>query len=191
MDESQRGPSASGTALLVVDVQQGAVARGPYRGDVVLANIASLIAACRTAGVEVIHVQHDGQPGEDEEPGTPGWEIHEAVRPASGEKLVRKSFNSAFRGTDLRAYLQERGVGTLILVGIQTEYCVDTTCRVAFEHGFVVVMPEMTNTTFDNGEISGRQIHDLHNRRIFEGRFATVPSMEETLRAVGNGGGFP
>lgn len=191
MEESQRGSGESGTALLVVDVQQGAVARGPYRGDVVLANIASLIAACRAAGVEVIHVQHDGQPGEDEEPGTPGWEIHDAVRPVAGEKLVRKSFNSAFRGTDLRTYLEERGVGTLVLVGIQTEYCVDTTCRVAFDHGFAVVMPEMTNTTFDNGEITARQIHDLYNRRIFAGRFATVPSMEEVLRAVGSAGRFP
>lgn len=166
------------------------MAYGPYRGDIVLENIATLIAACRAAGVEVIHVQHDGQPGDDNPPGSKGWEIHAAVRPGPEEKVVRKRFNSAFRETDLRAHLDERGIDTLILVGIQTEYCVDTTCRVAFEYGFTVVMPEMTNTTYDNGEITASQIYDYHNRRIFDGRFATVLSMAEALAAIGSGGSF-
>jgi nicotinamidase-related amidase len=176
--------SSSATALLVVDVQEGAVARGPYRGELVVGNIARLIETCRAGGVEVIYVQHDGEPGDPEEPGTKGWEIHAAIRPEPGEKLVRKRFNSAFRGTDLLAYLRDRNVGRLVLVGIQTEYGVDTTCRVAFEHGFQVVMPELTNTTFDSGELTGKQIHDHFNRRIFAGRFASVPSMEEALRAI-------
>jgi nicotinamidase-related amidase len=150
----------------------------------VLGNIALLITTCRSAGVEVIHVQHEDEPGSALAPGTPGWEIHASVRPAPGEKVVRKRFNSAFRGTDLRSHLEERGIRTLIMVGIQTEYCVDTTCRVAFEHGFEVVMPEMTNTTYDNGDLSAVQIHEYHNRRIFEGRFATMPSMPEVLEAI-------
>ncbi len=180
----------SATALLVVDVQEAAVALGPYLGDVVLENIARLIEACRTAGLEVIYVQHEEDPGSDFEPGTKGWEIHSKVRPDSGEKIVRKRFNSAFRQTGLQDYLEERAIGTLIVVGIQTEYCIDTTIRVAFEKGFAVVVPEMTNTTFDNGELSASQICDYHNRRIFDGRFAALRSMGETLQAVGNGGRF-
>jgi nicotinamidase-related amidase len=186
----RRDGSNTGWALLVVDVQDAAVARGPYSGDIVLDNIARLIAACRAAGVEVIHVQHDGDPGTEEEPRSKGWEIHAAVRPDRGEKVVRQRFNSAFRETDLRCYLEERGIGTLILVGIQTEYCIDTTCRVAFENGFAVVVPEMTNTTYDNGELTARQIYEYHNRRIFDGRFGALRSMGETLRAIGNGGDF-
>jgi len=170
--------------LLVVDVQQAAVERGPYEGDVVLENIAALISASRASGVEVIHVQHDGEPGDADEPGLPGWEIHPRVRPAGDERVVRKLTNSAFRGTDLRTYLEERGVGTLILTGIQTEYCVDTTCRVAYEFGFDVLMPELTNTTFDNGEVSARQIYELYNRRIFDGRFATVMGMGAALELI-------
>jgi nicotinamidase-related amidase len=177
---SRDGP----TALLIVDVQEEAVALGPYRGDEVLGNIGRLLAACRKAGAEVIHVQHEDEPGSALAPGSPGWEIHASVRPLSGERVVHKRFNSAFRETDLRSYLEERGIRTLIVVGIQTEYCVDTTCRVAFEHGFEVVMPEMTNTTYDNGDLSAAQIHDYHNRRIFEGRFATMPSMPEVLEAI-------
>lgn len=177
------------TALLVVDVQEAAVALGPYEGDAVLANIASLIEACRSAGVDVVYVQHDGDPGEDTEPGKEGWRIHGPIAPVPGEKVVRKRYNSAFRETELRSYLGGRGIDTLILVGLQTEYCVDTTCRVAFEHGYRVVMPEMTNSTYDNGELTAREIHELFNRRIFEGRFATVPSLESTLRVLAGGAG--
>lgn len=171
-------------ALLVVDAQNEAVAKGPHRGDEVLANIATLIAACRTAGVEVIYVQHDEPEGEDGAPGTEGWEIHDSVRPAAGEKVVRKRFNSAFRETDLTDYLRQRRLGTLIVTGIQTEYCVDTTIRVAFELGFRVIVPEWTNTTYDNGDVTAAQIWELHNRRIFDGRFAELRSMEETLAAI-------
>jgi nicotinamidase-related amidase len=171
-------------ALLVVDVQRAAVERGPYERDVVLENIGALISASRASGVEVIHVQHDGEPGDPDEPGLPGWQIHASVLPHLGEKVVRKRTNSAFRGTDLRTYLEERGVGTLILTGIQTEYCVDTTCRVAYEFGFDILMPELTNTTFDNGEVSAGQIYELYNRRIFDRRFATVTSMDEVLDVI-------
>ena len=180
--------SGNGVALLVVDVQQGAVDRGPWRAAELMGNIASLIAACRGSGVEVVYVQHDGKPGEDEEPGTPGWEIAADIRPGPGERVVRKRFNSAFRETDLRAYLEDRGVGTLLVVGIQTEYCVDTTIRVAFEHGFEVVVPEMTNSTFDSGGLTAAQIHHLINRRILAGRFARAMSLEETRSLVAEAG---
>lgn len=190
VDEHRERSSTGGSAVFVVDVQDAAVARGPYRGDLVLTNVARLIGACRTAGVEVIHVQHDGEPGSEFEPGSQRWEILAAVRPDTGEKIVCKRFNSAFRETDLRSYLDVRGIRTLILVGIQTEYCIDTTCRVAFENGFAVLVPEMTNTMFDNGELTASQIYDYHNRRIFDSRFAVLRSMAETLRAVANGGKF-
>jgi len=190
MNQPYGRPKPSVSALLVVDVQNAAVARSPYLGDSVLANIARLIAACRTAGVEVIHVQHDGEPGDENEPGGEGWQIHAAVRPDPGEKIVRKRFNSAFRETDLRSYLVDRHIGALILVGIQTEYCIDTTCRVAFENGFSVVLPERTNTTFDNGDLTASQIYEHHNRRIFDGRFATLRSLPDTLEAVRYGRSF-
>jgi nicotinamidase-related amidase len=178
------------TALLVVDVQEAAVGPGLYEGEAVLANIAELVALCRESGVEVVFVQHDGRAGSAYEPGKPGWPIHSAVRPRPDEKVVRKATNSAFRRTDLRSYLEERGVHTLVIVGLHTEFCVDTTCRVAFEHGFDILMPEMTNTTFDNGELTGRQLYELYNQRILRDRFARVPTMDEAraLLADANAG---
>jgi hypothetical protein len=67
---------------------------------------------------------------------------------------------------------------------MQTEYCIDTTCRVAFELGFKVIMPEWTNTTFDNGDIPASQICEYHNRRIFADRFAEVCSMDVALAKI-------
>mgnify|MGYP001823233219 CR=1 FL=1 len=163
----------------------------------VLANISLLIRACRSEGIEVIYIQHDGAEGDGEEPGTQGWEIYPPIGPVAGERVFRKRFNSAFRETDLRAYLEGQGIGRLLLVGIQTEYCVDTTCRVAFEYGYEVVIPEMANTTFDNGDLTAAAIHELMNRRLWDGRFARVLSVEEALEAIpgwkmiteGTGGG--
>lgn len=173
------------TALLVVDVQNVAFRYDPWRGEEVVRNIGRLAEACRSAGVEVIYIQHDGEPGDESEPGTEGWEICPAVAPEPGETVIRKSFNSAFRETGLESLLDERDIGTLILVGIQTEYCVDTTARVAFELGYRLVMPEMTNTSFDNGELTGEQIVRHWNRHIFAGRFAEVVGIEEVVRRLG------
>lgn len=168
-------------------MQEAAVAPGLYEGEAVLANIAELVALCRERAV-VVFVQHDGEPGSAYEPGTPGWPVHAAVRPRPEENVVRKTTNSAFRGTDLRQHLDERGVRTLVIVGLHTELCVDTTCRVAFEHGYDVVVPEMTNTTFDNGELIARQIYDLYKGRIFGGRFARVLTMEDARALLGTAG---
>jgi len=185
LDRGTEHPGAGGRpALLVVDVQEDAVARRPYEGERVIANIAELLAACRAAATPVVYVQHDGKPGEPEEPHTPGWEIHEGIAPVPGEPIFRKRFNSAFRGTELHGHLRDRGIDTLLIVGIQTEYCVDTTVRVAFELGYSVVVPEMTNTTYDNGDVPARAIHEMINARIWDKRFAAVVPLEDALRVV-------
>lgn len=182
---SPSGAKASGSAaLLVVDVQRAAVEREPYRCDEVLENIVALVGACRSGGVEVVYVQHDGEAGGDLEPGSPGWELHEEIRPVERERVVRKRFNSAFRETDLHRYLRSSGVSELIVVGIQTEYCIDTTVRVAFELGYDVTIPELTNTTYDNEDLTGAQIYDHHNRRIFDGRFGVVRPLAYVLSSI-------
>ena len=170
------------TALLIVDVQNGLVDDNPYDIDIVLSNIKELADICRDNGVEVIYIQHDGEYGDSLEPFSNGWKIHELINPKQGEKVIRKAYNSAFKNTELDDYLKSKNLQTLILAGMQTEYCIDTTCRVAFEKGYKLIMPEKTNTTFDNGELSGEQIYQYHNFRIFKDRFAEVESMD-TIRS--------
>lgn len=185
-DAPAEGPRGR-AALLIVDVQEAAVALGPLRGDEVVRNIGALAAAARSSGVEVIYVQHDGAPGESTEPGTPGWRIHAAIAPRADEVVVRKRFNSAFRETDLRDRLTAKGIDTLVLTGMQTEYCVDTTCRVAFEYGYRLVVPEWGHSTFDNGAVSAETLHTLYSWRIWHDRFAQVVPVEQVVDRIRSG----
>ena len=60
----------------------------------------------------------------------------------------------------------------------------------AFEHGYQVIVPDMTNTTYDNGEISGQQIYELINLRILKDRFVRFLPMAETIAVLEGGGNF-
>lgn len=172
------------TALLVVDFQNALVSAKPFAIEEVINNIKKLINACRENDVEVIYIQHNDKSGGELEPGSDGWKIYDETAPNSGEKVINKSYNSAFKDTFLREYLNKKGINQLIITGMQTEYCFDTTCKVAFEYGYKVIIPEKTNTTFDNGKMRAKDLYEYYNFNIFNGRFATVESMAKTLERL-------
>lgn len=172
------------TVLLVVDVQTAMVEDHPYNEADVLSNIASLISLCRQNGVEVVYVRHDGGPGDSLEKGSDGWQIWQGIEPLPTEKIFDKTFNSAFRGTGLAAYLDGKNIKRIILVGLQTEYCIDTTCKVAFEYGYEVIIPEETTSTYDNFHFSGEKLSAYYTEKIWKDRFAEIISMEELKATV-------
>lgn len=172
------------TALLVVDVQNAMVEDKPYEVELVIANIKRLVDECRKNSIEVIYVQHSEGPGEPLEEGSLGWDIYSEIGPMPGERVFCKHFNSAFKETGLKQYLEEKGIERLVLTGMQTEYCIDTSCRVAFEYGFKLIIPEMTNTTYDNDSMTARQIYEYHNWRIFKNRFGIVEPVEAVLQRI-------
>lgn len=95
------------------------------------------------------------------------------------ERIFDKQYNSAFLHTGLKEYLDSKNTKNIILVGLQTEYCIDTTCKVAFEYGYNIMIPEETNTTFDNDYLTGKGLYELYNYKIWNNRFAKVMSIEE------------
>lgn len=159
-------------ALLVVDVQGQLVQGKPYNIDLVLANIKRLITAARLNSCEVIYIRHKGKniPKDEEHL----WDIFEDVKPEENEIIFDKSYNSAFYNTGLKDHLDGQGIETLILVGLLTEYCIDTTCKVAFEYGYDVNIPENTNTTFGNEYLPPDKLYNLFNYKIWDKRFAKV-----------------
>lgn len=167
--------------LLVVDMQEALVKEKPYNDEITINNIKLLINKCRENNVEVIYVRHDGGKGDELEYGAEGWQIHSKIAPVEGEKIVEKRFNSSFRNTDLREYLIERNIATIILVGMQTEYCFDATCKVGFEYGYNLIIPEGANTTFDNEYMSGKEIYDYYNFKIWKNRFAKLEKVQEVI----------
>jgi nicotinamidase-related amidase len=168
------------TAFLVIDVQKGMF--GPeetvYAGDDVLAKISTLIAQARTAQVPVIYVQHNGTPGDPLEPGKEGWPIHPAIEPTNGEPVVGKRTPDSFHETSLQQELETRGIRKLIIAGMQTDYCIDATCRQAASLGYDVTLVKDAHTTCDSSTLTAPQIIAQYNDAL-GGRFVTPREASE------------
>lgn len=67
---------------------------------------------------------------------------------------------------------------------MQTEYCIDATCKVAFEFGYRLFMPEMTVTTFSNSYLSGKDLCTFYVENIWKNRFAEIIPVEKMIRAL-------
>jgi nicotinamidase-related amidase len=136
------------TALLVVDVQNGAVA-GSHERDAVVANIASLVGKARHEQVPVVWVQHS-----DEElaRGSDDWQIVPELRPDAAEPLIEKSYGDSFEDTSLETVLSRLGVGRLVVVGAQTDACIRSTLHGAFARGYDATLVSDAHTTEDQTE---------------------------------------
>ena len=173
------------TALVVIDTQVGMFETPGLppvpNGERLLENIEELIRRAREAEVAVVHVRHADGPGHPLEKGTKGWETHPRVAPMPGEPVVDKETPDSFLRTTLGDELESRGIGRLVLAGMQTEYCVDTTCRRAFGLGYDVTRAADPHGTFDDESLTAAQIVAHHNEVIGNGFAEVVPSTEIPL----------
>jgi len=157
------------TALLVIDVQVGAGIDGPepaYQGAAVLDRIGTLIRRARAAEAVVIYVQHDGGPDDPLQVGTAGWALHPSLAPEADEVVVRKRAANAFYRTPLHQDLQDRGVMRLVVTGVATDICVDTTCRAATSLDYDVTLVGDAHTTWDHDDLLAAQIVAHHNATL-------------------------
>ena len=162
----------AGPAVVVVDLQLGmmdGVAMPPFHDHKgMIARTRSLLAWARDKGLPVIFIQHNGEADDALAPGKPGWAIHPDIAPIAGEPVLNKTVGDAFAETDLAARLEALGTRQVILLGAQTDECVNATCRGALERGFSVTIAADAHTTVDwNGETAA-QIIDRHNRLFAE-----------------------
>ncbi|HEL1551401.1 cysteine hydrolase family protein [Streptococcus suis] len=166
------------SALLVIDIQNLLVKEKPYAIEERLALWQDSITKARQAGLEVIHVRHH-----DKElvKGTADWEIHSTVAPLASEKIFDKTFNSAFKETGLHAYLQEKEIEQFIIMGMATNFCIDTTIKVAFELGYKVAVIQDGTTTGYSGKLDAEDLID-HYQNIWSWNFAQVDKLENIIR---------
>ena len=135
-----------------------------------LEKISYLQDQARKQQIEIIYIQHI----ETEEALTSeDWKLSPLLKRQSDEKVFQKRYNSMFKETGLKEYLDQQGIEKLVLCGMQTEYCVDTSVKVAFEHGYKLVVPEGTVTTFDGDDIPAETINEFYEN-IWDERFADV-----------------
>jgi nicotinamidase-related amidase len=173
---------AQNTALLVIDVQNGMFAEDDpvFQGDSLLATIGDLIGKARTADVLVIYVQHHGGPGHPLQPGSDPWHIHPAIAPAEGEPIIGKREPDSFFETTLQQELASRSIRKLIVTGIQTELCVDTTCRRAASLGYEITLVADAHSTWDSRTLSAAQIIAHHNDTL-KGWFVTPKLADDII----------
>jgi len=167
--------------LLVVDTQKLITNEELYQFELFENRIKILIAKARECGVEVIYIRHDDGVGEELTTGTDGFEIYDGFKPLDGERIFDKFVNSPFKESGLLDYLKEKGEDTILTVGLQTDYCIDATVKCGFEHGFRMIVPEYTNSTFDNAFMTAEQTYRYYNDFMWKGRYAECVSFEEAL----------
>lgn len=194
------------TAIVVIDMQNDFCAEGGYLhkhlGVDMSANfplagrIMSLVGAARDAGAMVVWIQAnyerrylsgqalakmDEKGIEDVccEGGTWGWDFFE-VTPEPGEWKIEKHTYSGFHGTELDRVLRFRGIRTLVMTGVATNVCVESTLRDGYFNGYYIVMPE------DCIDSAARDLHEgtIKNVRMHYGE---VPATGAEVAAVWSG----
>ena len=170
--------------LLVVDMQKALTEDGElYDAEAFMDRNIRLIEAARKNNVEVIFVQHDAGEGSGFSVGDEDFEIDPRVAPKDGEKVFVKTINSCFGNRDFKAYMEQQEDKRLMVIGLQTNYCIDATVKSAFERGFDVIVPEGTNSTFDNNYMTGETTVAYYNEDVWDG-VADLPTFEEAMEMI-------
>ena len=166
--------------LLAIDLQRGILVEDLYNYEEFVANMKKLLSEARARGVEVIYVQHDAGEGSGFTKGDWDYEIYDELAPLPGEKVFVKTVNSCFSNKELCKYLEDKGEETVIIAGLQTNYCIDASIKSAFDRDYGVIVPEGCNTTFDNDYMDGETTYRYYNEDIWE-RFAYLVPIEEAF----------
>jgi nicotinamidase-related amidase len=183
------------TALLLIDVQQSFTAR-PYWHEAevprFLEHTNRLVAGCVTRDVPVLRILHvDGVDSRD----NPFAHASGLVRPMQGllpfdaAAVIEKHRHSALVGTGLAVWLHQHGIRRLVVAGIRTEQCCETTTRHASDEGWEVDFVTDATLTFDMRTPDGGTLSAAHIRErtatVLTDRFATLVSVDQALgRAV-------
>jgi nicotinamidase-related amidase len=138
-------PNRPNTAVLVVDVQNGVMARALHRSTVV-GNIAALVDRARRAGVPVVWVQHSD---DQLQRGSEAWRYVPELAQEPGEPVVHKRYGDSFEETELESVLTERGIGSLVVAGASTDACIMATLHGAVVRGYDATLVEDAHTTED------------------------------------------
>lgn len=180
------------TALLVIDVQASFPARPYWQAEGVPAFLAAtnrLIDDFAAASLPIVRVLHEDGPASTDNPFST---VSGLVRPLDGLREftpaleVLKHRHSALVGTGLAVWLHQHGIRRLVVCGIRTEQCCETTTRHASDEGWTVdYVPEAT-LTFDMTTPAGERLSAAQiverTVTVLAGRFATICTPEQALQ---------
>jgi len=172
-------------AVLVIDVQRG-LCEGEYQtfdAAGVIDRINAVTAKARAAGALVVIIQHESNEGLLVH-GSRGWELAPQLQIAATDTMLRKTATDSFHRTELEAILNRHGVSELVICGMQSDFCVDSTTRRALALGFPVVLVSDGHTTLDNKHLTAVQITQHHNETLSNIESFGVRARLESAREV-------
>jgi nicotinamidase-related amidase len=154
------------TALLIIDVQVGMFIDDfpVHQGTQLLENIKQLISKARATNTPIFFIQHNEPAGRQLEYGSKDWEIHPEISPTEIDIIIHKTTPDSFYNTPLEEELKKQSIKQLVLTGIQTDLCVDTTTRRAFSNNYELTLVSDAHSTFDSDELNAQQIINHHNQ---------------------------
>lgn len=154
-------------AFLIIDLQNGlfSIPDAPpiYNGTKLISNIVDLVNKARKLTIPIIYIQHCSQPGGLLISNTKSWEIRSEVAPVQGDLIITKKNPDSFQDTRLKEELEKRNIEKLVITGLQTECCIDTTCRRAFSLGYQTTLVMDGHSTMDSEVITAETIIEHHN----------------------------
>lgn len=197
------------SALLVIDVQDSFWQRpiwSAVSNPEIVAQVNRLTDHARSRGDLVVWVLHT-EPGSGDEfdPDSGHVRLADGLMPHPGEPLITKTSRNAFTTTNLQQMLTERGIRSLVLCGIQTEQCCETTARVAADLGYDVTFVMDATATFPiphRDAPKQRTVAEIvadpltlstdeilrRTEYALAGRFATISTVAEITDSVPVGG---
>ncbi len=189
-------------ALVNIDMQNAFVEGTPLaapNGPRIIEPINRLAETCRKAGVMVIHTLHvtradgsnEGTMGELCEPVRAGWiregsesaKLHRGIKVEKGDILLYKPRYGAFSGTDLDQILRANGRDTIIITGICTNVCCETTAREAGMRDYHVFFLNDATETFPIGNVSVDEIKRVTHATLGL-LFANVISLDDMIARI-------
>jgi nicotinamidase-related amidase len=168
------------SAVLVIDVQQGLCEgeHGAFESQAVIGRINEVTAKARAAGAPVIFIQHESTSGYLEF-ATDAWQLARGLHAEPNDLRIRKTTPDSFHRTELQQLLDAHAVTELVICGMHTEFCVDTTARRALALGFPVLLVGDAHTSEGNEHLSAAQVIRHHNVTL-----ANIGSFGPRVRVV-------
>jgi nicotinamidase-related amidase len=174
-------------ALIIIDMQKGMSNAGPRNNPGAESRICHLLDQWRARGRAIVHVRHLSRtPGSPFWPGLPGAEFQDQLAPLASEHVVDKHVTDAFAHSGLERWLHQRGIRTLVFVGVSTNMSVEATVRSASCLGFDCKVVADACYTFDRADLDGvpRTAEDIHRVALanLSGEYAQIVQACEMLQ---------
>jgi nicotinamidase-related amidase len=164
------------TALLIVDIQNfyfPGEKPGLVNAEQASLNAREILNIFREKNQLVVHVRHQSNKG---------FEIHKNVEPAPNEKIITKQEVNCFQGTDLLEYLKSNDISRLVIIGMQTQMCVEAAIRAGHDYGFeCIVIPEACATRdlmFNNRVVKSEDVQTSTLATIADGGYGEITDLK-------------